>query len=724
MKKVLVISLMVALLAGCSQTPEEKLESLFATTLTQIDDYKFEGARATIEEIGELNPGSPLIPYSRGLILERQLCYPDAAHEYMLVATVDPEYAPALEGVCRTFSHLGEYSFAVRAASDLVRLHPDDPDRRLMLAEAMIGIGQSRAAEREMSKAADLGAHPTIIDLMTARILHLRYEVDTARVIREQTMKDLPESVECLLGAADLYEMVGLIDSSIIFSRRALEIAPEDHDVLLNHFYRSIRLRYFYDARMAIAHIEASDGGEVVRAGMLLRYYRAAGKHSHAKQASDDYRRLTDISLMSVYLDIHARAEGYDLISADSDLQVIQRLIAEGQYLPEFSRYMTYSLLVLTPVALTGVEHIQPLQELPKEYANALEVKTRVALVMHKTGDFDGYNEYITLLEEYHRSQPDWLTGIADVNSDRGIRKYAQAERLYTKALEINRWYRPAFENMVAMYRRLRQYPEALAVIEKYPHFEQTYPLIRMNKALILAENKQFQEALTILTDNFVLAKGDLSYLREFLETAGWKGSTEAVGSAIDLLRGQDSDPDALQLVAEWSCRLGNYQEGLEFSDRALALEDNADSYAIKAWALHGLDRKNEAFDLFEENRTRDRDNVATNYYYSYLLANDQIDLDRASNIAREALFDAYGNLEVWMNLCYVYYQAGRYDLCRGEALKALHSYTSRPEPFYWIGLAMEQEGNEAARENLQKAIILGLAGDKLEKAQELVDKL
>lgn len=724
MKKVLVVSILAALMTGCSQTPEEKLESLTASIVTQIDEYRFEAARATIEEIGQLNPGSPLIPYSRGLIWERQLCYLDAAHEYMLVATVDPDYAPALEGLCRSFSHLGEYSFAVRAAADLVALRPDDPDRRLISAEALMGIGQSRAAEREIWDAANLGANPSLVDLMMARLFHLRDEIDTARVIRQETIKNLPETVECLLSAADLYETVGLIDSSIVLSRRALESAPNDHDILLNHFYRCIRLRYFFDARLAIDGIEVSDGGETIQAGMLLRYYRATGQHSHARRAADDYRRLTEVSMMSVFLDIQARAEGYDLTSASADLEIIQSIIAEQDYLPEFKRYMTYLLLAHSPVSLIDIETMQALQELPNEYANTIEVRTRVAYLMHKTGDFDGYKEYVALLEEHHRSQPEWLTGIADVNAALGIRKYSQAERLYTRALEINRWYRPAFDNMVAMYRRLQQYSKALAIIEKYTHFEQTYPQVRLNKALILAGNKQFEEALTILTDNYMLSRGDLSFLREFMDIASWSGNTEAVRKTIDLLLAPEPNPRALQLAAVWACKLGDYQQGLDLTDRALSIEDNADSYATRAWALHGLGRKNEAFELLDANRLRDRYNYATNYYHSHLLASDQIDLSRASNLARKAVFDSYADFEVWMNLCYVYYQAGRYDLCRGEALKASHKYTTQAEPLYWIGMAMEREGREAARENLQKAIMLGLTGDKLEKAQELVEKL
>ncbi|MDH3891422.1 MAG: hypothetical protein OEV49_10090 [candidate division Zixibacteria bacterium] len=723
MKKVLVVSILAALMAGCSQTPQEKLESLHARVMTQIDEYSFESAQATIEEIGMVDPGSILIPYSRGLILERQLCYQDAAHEYMLVATVDAEYGPALEGLCRSFSYLGEYNFAVKAAADFVTLQPDDPNRRLMSAEALIGVGQSRAAEREISNAANLGAHPAVIDLTTARLLHLRYEVDTAAAIRRQAMKDIPETVESLVSAADLCETVGLIDSSIVFSRRALDLASDDHDILLSHFYRCIRLRYLHDARLAIAQMEAKGCGEIVRAGMLLRYYRAAGKHAQARRASDDYRRLTENSLMSITIDIKARSESYDLVSAGSDLEATRSHITNRGYLPAFEKYMNYSLLIQSPVSLAGVENVQFLQELPSEYANTLEVKTRLAFLMQRTGDFDGYKEFVTLLEDYHRSQPDWLTGIADVNADPVCRKYDQAERLYTKSLEINRWYRPAFDNMVAMYRGLQQHSEALALFEEYPQFEQTYPMIRMNKAVILAENKQFDQALNILTDNFALVKGDLSPALELLDIAEWTGQLEKIGPVLELLEAQDSDPNALQLAAVWACKLGNYQQALDLSDRALSLEEDVDSYAIRAWALHGLERKNEAWELFEENRTRDRDNLATNHYYSRLLAGDGIDLDRASNIAREALSDSYAALEVWMNLCFVNYQAGRYDLCRGEALKASHTYTDRPEPFYWLGLAMEAEGKDQAKENLQKAIMLGLTGEKLAKAQELVER-
>ena len=77
-----------------------------------------------------------------------------------------------------------------------------------------------------------------------------------------------------------------------------------------------------------------------------------------------------------------------------------------------------------------------------------------------------------------------------------------------------------------------------------------------------------------------------------------------------------------------------------------------------------------------------------------------------------------------WMNLCYVYFQAERYDLSRGEASKASRSFPYRPEPYFWIGMDMYMEGNPEARENLRKSVMLGLTGERLEQAQEVLAKL
>ncbi|MEW5993850.1 MAG: hypothetical protein AB1744_05575, partial [Candidatus Zixiibacteriota bacterium] len=145
---------------------------------------------------------------------------------------------------------------------------------------------------------------------------------------------------------------------------------------------------------------------------------------------------------------------------------------------------------------------------------------------------------------------------------------------------------------------------------------------------------------------------------------------------------------------------------------------------AHRARALYYLGQRAEAFDIFERNIDSAHFNVTNNYYFSRILATEQTDLNRASNLARRAVFDSRHDLKVWMNLCYVYYQAGRYDLSRGEAGKATHKYATAPEPYFRLGMAMHKEGKEGARENLEKAIELGLRGDHLETARQTLADL
>jgi len=78
------------------------------------------------------------------------------------------------------------------------------------------------------------------------------------------------------------------------------------------------------------------------------------------------------------------------------------------------------------------------------------------------------------------------------------------------------------------------------------------------------------------------------------------------------------------------------------------------------------------------------------------------------------------------MNLSYVYFQIGRYDFSWGEALKASRSHKDEPEPFFRIGIAMYMRGEEKAevKENLEKAIELGLKGEDLETARATLKKL
>ncbi len=725
MKKIILIGLLLTLLIGCTQTPEEKIDSLFQEAVTQINSYNFEKARGTMDQIGEIDPASPYILYCNALIKERQLCFADAAHEYMVIGTIAPTFVPALEGVVRTFSRLDEYILAARAAKDAVELKPGDPYLQLRLAEVLIDAGQIRGAADAVESAESFGVSGTVADLIRPRLYFSLKDVDTALVLKEAALAAAGKSLDDYRAAAELCETFDLADSAVMFSRRALEVSDYHPDVLLDHFFRCLRLKYFFEARKVIDLIPSDGGGEIARSGLRLHLYMADSDRPKVIAETSKYRALTKSAINSVFLDILARTGAGDFLSADSDEDFIIQTLTNGNYIRDFIDFMTYKLATSKSMMMFTREKLDELQKLPREYLNSRDVQLQIAQLMHRTGDFDGYEDLISTLEEYNRNKPDWLSGIADIYSQRNVGKNREAEQLYRRALELDPWYRPAFEGWVDMRRRSRQFDQALGLFDEYSTLASIFPSLRSLKAMILAEKGDVENAWTLFKEYYPLAPGDLTVPSELIDWATLHDKPEVIDSVISLLSTQKENASALQLAAQAACGLGEFQKGLDLIEAAIAIRDTeVDPYAVKAWALHGLGRTSEAFDLFEENRTRDRDNILNGFLHSYLLGKDKIDLERAANIAREVLGSSGFRLDTWMNLCFIYYQAGRYDLSRGEALKASHTYINRPEPFYRLGLAMAAEGTEGAKENLQKAIVLGLAGDDLRTAQEWINKL
>lgn len=97
--------------------------------------------------------------------------------------------------------------------------------------------------------------------------------------------------------------------------------------------------------------------------------------------------------------------------------------------------------------------------------------------------------------------------------------------------------------------------------------------------------------------------------------------------------------------------------------------------------------------------------------------------------MARQAAFEGYGTYEYIINLADIYYKMGRYDLCRGECMKARHAQKENPYPYFRLGMACfnsKKDGKwfNQAKENLLKAKKLGLSGDFLKEADKALKKL
>jgi tetratricopeptide (TPR) repeat protein len=726
MRKCLIIGLLSLAAFGCSKSPEERIFDLFQTGTRQVDRYEFDAALATFKKIGEINPSTPLGHYGSGLVFERQLQYYDALHVYMSITNSSPSFAPAFAGAWRLFTRLEQWNDAVQMAAEYSRLLPEDPEARLVLARALMNIQQYGRARQEVDKAVELGADRSLAALAKAQAYSFEHQTDSAEVALQTAMSTFSESPVFYALAADYFEAAGLIDSAVSLGRASVESASNDFDLIVAQFYRALRHNYFFEARQVIRRLKEQGAGELVTTGLEMFYYLARENQTHARHACDTYRGIAIYSISTLTYDIVVRGRQLDMFTGSRNIGAINRIMQTNHYDPEFQEYMKYFLAVLFAGYFDDLDGLKQLRTVSSAFLNRKEIRLSTAYCLYRTGQHEEYEQLMSLLSKYHSTQPDWLTGMADIYGDRFVRRYDSAGQYYRTALQKDRWYRPAFENAVDMYRRLKEPKKALKMFDAYPYFEQRYPEIALLKALCLVEQGDIQQGVDLFEQKFPHVRGDLARLEEITSLLDKRNRQEERTKLYRRLSRINADnAEALVLAAEFESDRADFQAALNLAEKAQSLESDYVAASVqKARALYGLGKRSEAFEIFERNLVEARFNVDNNHYFSRILATEQVEPKRAANLARRALFDSGHELKVWMNLSYVYFQIGRYDLSRGEAQKAKNSHKEEPEPFFRIGMAMFMEEKEEAGENLERAIELGLKGEYLEIARQTLQKL
>ena len=637
MKKLSVCMLLVSLLFGCGGPPSEAIVKLYESGLELLDQYDLDGAGAAFEKIGDIDPGSPYVMYTRGLVLERQLSLYDALHEYMSALAVDDEFALAAEATFRVFTQLGEYERAGEAAAALERIRSQDPRAKLTKAEAQMNIGRYLRARHTVTEAVNLGLSPAIGDLARARAFALAHTGDSADLLRERALSQVEQSVEFMSQAAKLYEAIGRPDSAIIFSRQAMRLSGDNPHYVFEHFHRALQYNYFYEARLTLAKVPDEHGSKVTRLGLTRTYCEATADMARARDTATKFRQLSDESISSILIDISTSGVHGNILVSSGELNSITKRMEEESYLPAFQDYMRFVLAVSQPYEDLASESLKKLGAVPAGWSGRKEVRLETARLRHKIGMFDEAVAEMELLEKSHAANPDWLTGLADLYGGLPIRNYDEAARLYRKALSVDSFYMPALENLVAMFRRQYLPEDAVKAYDQFPHLQAARPLLGVVKAVALAEAGRAQTALSEFEQAIGFATGDISLFRDLHVALEKKEMLEEMALLADLLESVGGDnPDALVMLARLASDRGQYDQAASHAARALEIEpDNQTAPVQKARALYRQGHKAQALEIFDAIHRVDRQNVENNYYYSRALSEDESQRAVASKLAR-----------------------------------------------------------------------------------------
>ena len=727
MKKILLMVLLLVVASGCSESPEERRDRLFSEAKQDINEFKFDAATDKLARLKEENPDSPLAFLGEGLIYERKMLWYDALHNYVTLTNSNPSLAEAQAGVWRILTATRMFPEATNAANRYREAAPYDPGAIIAQCESFINEGIPNRGIAVIDSAIEYGANPARLDMIKARAFMEDDNPNAADSVYRAAIAEANSDPAVLAEAVPYLLAAGLIDSAMIMSRKAVELARSESDQLLRHFEAALEARYLHESRMVVAEFEALGAPQVILEILKARHYLAANKTTPSRKAIDMVTSLTEGSISSRVWEIIVKREASDERTPGENIRYLVTVFERQGFDPEYQSIMAFILAREATELLQGRLALDALGIVPERYRNRREFAVRKAAGHFHFGQEKEFEQERQFIRKYHDHEADWMARLADIYAFTRPFDYDKAAEIYAEALGLDPWYRPAFESWVRMYRELRQFDKAAALFDTYSHFPERYPRLAMLEGICLAEAGKVDKGTDVFLMNAAAVRGDMFPFDELRRILERKWQVDPLTRLAEWLAVEDSDiPDARVLASVIFSELGDYQTARIEADEAQNLAPQwPDAAAAMARALYGLGETAAAINMLEDVLNENRYHITSNYWLSHILATEGMEGQKAQNLARQALFDSNQRPQEWLNLSYVYFQTGRFDLAESEAIKISRSFEHLPEGWFRLGMARYMQSDyEEAQKNLEHAIEIGLAGDELREAESVLRKM
>ncbi|MEE8577954.1 MAG: hypothetical protein V3T31_11920 [candidate division Zixibacteria bacterium] len=726
MKRLICLLLLPLVWLACSETAQQKRDDLIAKGNRQISNYEFDQAESTFYELLAIDTISFAGPEGLALGLERQLLHWDALHFYMKISIRNPRSIPAALGAMRIYKRLGLYEAALERASIADNLAGTDGAITAELASICLTLQKPSLGRTLADQAAKNGMASSIRDILTAHAMFEEAKFDSAEALCSQALASGESSPLFFRLAADFFEASGRFDSAMVISAQATASDDSGFDELMEHFYRTIRLGYFDEARRLVRLVQKDGQGTSLEYTMDFLTTASSGR---SQLAMVPVARL--LLIRPDYLSPKLqKIEGYrmtgDQVVAIADLTWVRSKITRGGYEESFVKFMVHQFVDILIGQNDALPALNDHRKTHEAAVSQMEYNLKEAWLLSRTGQYDAYEAKFDTLKRTYADNIDWLVGLGNLCGDSMIKQIPRAEDFFSRALAIDKWRRDAFEGYLEMYRKEKDWPKALRLFKAYRHFPRVYPDLAVKRAIYLTWAGQFAEGIAALKESIGPLSGQTKQYRTMLRALWRYQRFDEIREVIDLLLTlQPNNSESYVLASHFLAQIGDHTASLEAAEKGLAIyKESMDLGGLKAWNLYNLGRTEEAFPLFEEIVSEPESPGIVRLYYSRALAMAGTNPRRAENMARTAVTSGIDQLMSRTNLCYVYMLVGRPDLVRAESKKALRAFPEYPEPHYYLGYARFLDKVEGARESLEKAVALGLVGEDLTRAKQAISEL
>lgn len=664
----------------------------------------------------------------QGQNLEKQLLYYDALYRYLKAKIKNRNLLPAAAGITRVYMRLDFDEEVALNISQYAALAGNYYPAHYDLARLYIYLNDYPAAAKHIEQARTDGLEPAVAGLVEARILALEGNIDSARQTAAPLLAQPSKSALYFYEAADYLESVGLADSAMMLSRKAWSAEDSNFDILYDHFQRAVRNFYMRDARLVMKEIEKQTGAEVLLYGLEYRYNKALNKLTAASQSMDNVKRLTRRCLSANLADAEIRGPIFDYVAGADDLDRSYMAVMKETEVPDFKNLVQYRAAQKYLIIGDYNKARNHFDELSGRRMKSRDFMMTDIFMLYNTGQFDKFQGKVDTMLNEHGDEPVWLTGIADVYAYKLIHQYDKAEELYRRALERNQWYRPAFDNLLAMFRELREYDKIVKLMSDYPHLGEYFAANKVMKAFALTEQDRYDEGVKLFKNSIGPVKGNVSFYEDMINILMRKNEFDRVEDMVAFMLEQEPDnPDMLVLAAVTNSDLLEFDRAYRQAEQVLKLEpDNLEALIQKAYCTYERGNKEEGYRMMGQLLKDNFGDKTINLYASRIYISDNKEMGKVGNWSRLALSkDRYG-LKSYMNLADYYMKQEKYTFARQQADNTVAIFDNDPRAYFVQGRALyyENKNLEEAKKSLEKAIEFGLKGKDLTEAKKILGKL
>ncbi len=726
MKKGLLALILCIAIAGCSKTPEEQITASILKAEQYLESFDFEKAQKEFDIAAENSDTIPYSQYGKALILEQQLYHYDALNYYLKAIELNPEFSLPYSGVFRIYVRLGYLERAGAAASRFYTLEEKSPASALVMASYNEAIGQiyNSAKILELAESAGMDKTLSLFQKIKSEFrLHDFAEADS--LLQGVSASDLTTAAH-FFAAAGVFEAIGNVDSAMALSSKAVSLPEATAADIYEHFDRALNNNYYFEARQAIRQLSDRGAAPGIQLTLRMLLEMDRGNFVYSIMRCSDMLEVTPRNVSIMMYDLISGGDQHTYTRLPTAVKsIVNAYMDEFDYVTEVREFVNVKIAIRKGYTAERITAWRELRNIEKPLSRLKMVQLQEANLLYSTGQFDKGLKNLQNLRAMHIHHTDWLIDIADIYAAQ-IFKIELAEETYDMALKNDKWSRKALIQKIKMLLSLDRIEDARNTIDEFSHLLKWSAEINLLSGLVFARSGQFDKAFEIFEKYGQQLKGEPAYFQELLFTIEKSYEHEKIAELALLCSGLAKDnPDLLTFSARLFNDRGDFKKAQSDIEKALAADsDYLEARIQKARTLYGMGEREQAFDIFEAVLDEDPIFGDVNYYYSQILSLENIDAPRATNLARSAINVFYSAVKAQLNLSEVYFRYGKYNFAYGAASKACNAHPKSSLVWYEKGRAAAQLSRKEAKPSLQKAIDLGLGGEKLIKAKELLVNL